>query len=156
MIVIIAAMDEDSGIGKDGGLPWDCPEDMAFFRRHTYGNTVVMGRKTADSLEGPLPGRRNVVITRDPGYKREGFEVANDLELALLDLKSTGDVFVIGGADIYKQTTPLADCLLLTEIPGKYNCDTMFPEFDPGDWDWHPTVSTEPNAPTFNKYTRIT
>lgn len=160
MITIIAAMDEDHGIGKDNDLPWTCPEDMAFFKKTTMGHTVVMGRKTWDSIGRPLLGRRNVVISRDPDFKPEGVEVANDLVLALMGLRAQAlptmtEVFVMGGAEIYKQALPYADRILLTEVPGKYGCDTFFPDFDPGDWSWVAYTHKHPNAPTFNTYTRI-
>lgn len=155
MITIIAAMDEDHGIGKNNVLPWHCPEDMMYFRDKTMGSIVVMGRKTWDSIARRLPGRRNVVVTRDPNFEHPEVEVYHDLAQALAELKHQGEVFVMGGAEIYKQAIPLADRILLTDIPGSYDCDTFFPDFDPGDWSWIASTTTQLDAPTFNIYTRI-
>ena len=128
-------------IGADGGLPWHLPEDLARFKALTTGGTVVMGRATWESLPAavrPLPGRRNVVLSRRPGFLAPGATVAASLEQALAG--ATGDVWVIGGASVYRSALPLADLAVVTEIDAAYDGDTLAPEPGP---DWEP-VGREP------------
>jgi dihydrofolate reductase len=122
-------------IGADGGLPWHLPEDLARFRALTMGGTVVMGRATWESLPAaarPLPGRRNVVLSRR-GFLAPDATVAASLEEALAG--ATGDVWVIGGASVYRAALPLADVAVVTEIDAAYDGDTLAPEPGP---DWEP------------------
>jgi dihydrofolate reductase len=131
-LVLIAAMAPGRVIGKDGGLPWHVPEDMAHFRNATRGHPVIMGRKTWDSLPArfrPLPGRRNLVVTRQPAWQAAGAEAMPSLEAALAATAAALRVFVIGGAELYAATLPLADTLLLTEIDADYAGDAWFPAF---------------------------
>ncbi len=129
MIKLIAAIGKNNELGKDNGLLWSLHEDMKYFRRTTAGATVVMGRRTFESIGRPLPKRRNIVITRDESYSTEGVEVAHSLEEALE--MCGNDCFVIGGGSVYKQALPLADEILLTEIDRSYpDADVFFPEFD--------------------------
>ena len=128
-------------IGADGGLPWHLPEDLARFKALTTGSTVVMGRATWESLPDafrPLPGRRNVVLSRRPGFLAPGATVASSLEQALASV--AGDVWVIGGASVYRSALPLADLAVVTEIDAAYDGDTLAPEPGP---DWAP-VEREP------------
>ena len=128
-------------IGAEGGLPWHLPEDLARFKALTTGSTVVMGRATWESLPDsfrPLPGRRNVVLSRRPGFLAPGATVASSLEQALAG--TTGDVWVIGGASVYRSALPLADLAVVTEIDAAYDGDTLAPEPGP---DWAP-VEREP------------
>ena len=128
-------------IGVDGGLPWHLPEDLALFRALTIGGTVVMGRATWESLPAavrPLSGRRNVVLSRRSGFLAPGATVAASLEEALA--AATGDVWVIGGASVYRAAMPLADVAVVTEIDAAYDGDTLAPEPGP---DWEP-VEREP------------
>jgi dihydrofolate reductase len=128
-------------IGADGGLPWHLPEDLARFRALTTGGTVVMGRSTWESLPAtvrPLPGRRNVVLSRRPGFLAPGATVAASLEEALAG--ASGDVWVIGGASVYRAAMPLAEIAVVTEIDAAYDGDTLAPEPGP---DWEP-VEREP------------
>ena len=128
-------------IGADGGLPWHLPEDLARFKTLTTGATVVMGRATWESLPGavrPLPGRRKVVLSRRPGFRAPGATVATSLEEALAG--ASGDVWVIGGASVYRSALPLADLAVVTEIDAAYDGDTLAPEPGP---DWEP-VEREP------------
>ncbi|MDE6041679.1 MAG: dihydrofolate reductase [Muribaculaceae bacterium] len=129
MIRIIAALDRRGAIGRDGDLVFHLREDLRRFKALTMGATLVMGRKTFESLPGALPGRRNIVVTRQTDYKGEGIETAPDLSAALrMAAESGGDTFVIGGAQIYQQALPFADCLDLTLIPRvAENPDTFFP-----------------------------
>jgi dihydrofolate reductase len=128
-------------IGADGGLPWHLPEDLARFKALTTGGTVVMGRATWESLPAavrPLPGRRNVVLSRRPGFVADGATVASSLQDALAAV--SGDVWVIGGASVYRTALPLADVAVVTEIDAAYDGDTLAPEPGP---DWVP-VEREP------------
>lgn len=119
-------------IGAHNALPWHLPEDLAHFRAATRGHPVVMGRKTWDSLPPrfrPLPGRRNVVVTRNTAWQAEGAEVAHSLEAALALAAGSERVFVIGGAELYAAALPLAQTLLLTEIDASFAGDAHFPAF---------------------------
>ena len=137
-IVIIAAVAKNRVIGKDNRLLWHLPEDMAHFRALTAGHTVIMGRKTWESLPErfrPLPGRRNIVITRQPAYAAPGAELAGSLEKAL-ELASTAAVaFVIGGEQIYRQAMAVADRLEITEVGLEPEGDAWFPEVAAVDWE---------------------
>lgn len=132
MIGLIWAQAANGVIGRDGALPWHLPEDLAHFRQLTTGATVVMGRRTWESLPPkfrPLPGRRNVVLTRDPAWSADGAEVVHDLDAAL-----TGDVWVIGGAAVYRDALPVADRLAITDVDGEYGGDVFAPDLGAG---WH-------------------
>ena len=136
-IVIIAAVAKNRVIGKDNRLLWNIPEDMAHFKALTTGHTVVMGRKTWESLPDafrPLPGRVNIVVSRNAAYPAVGATVVGSLPDALTAAGDTDIVFVMGGAELYRQALPLADRLLLTEIDQAYDGDAFFPEFDRNTW----------------------
>ena len=137
-IVIIAAVAKNRVIGKDNRLLWKIPEDMAHFKALTAGHTVIMGRKTWESLPPrcrPLPGRRNIVITRQADYDAPGAELAGSLENAL-KLASTATVaFIIGGEQIYTQAMALADRLEITEVDQEPEGDAWFPEIATVDWE---------------------
>lgn len=130
---IVAAVARNGVIGREGGIPWHIPEDMARFRALTTGHPVLMGRKTWDSLPDrfrPLPGRRNVVVTRNPVWTADGAERAASLDTALELLDDPETVFVIGGASLYDQALPLADDLELTEVDLEPEGDAFFPAWD--------------------------
>jgi dihydrofolate reductase len=130
-IILIAAVARNGVIGRDNALPWRLKADLAHFRATTMGHPVLMGRKTWESLAKPLPGRRNLVLTRQPGYKAQGAaEVFVSVDGALDALKETGRVFVIGGAEIYRILLQKADILLLSEIAADVTGDARFPDFD--------------------------
>lgn len=135
-ISMIAAMAHDRVIGKDNQMPWHLPADLAHFKRVTLGKPVLMGRKTFESIGRPLPGRRNLVISRNPGYQAEGIEVLGSVEaaLALLAGSSVEELMVIGGGHLYAEMLPSADCLYLTRIDLAVEGDTRFPAFDDGQW----------------------
>ncbi len=129
---LIAAVARNGVIGHDNGLLWHLPEDLRHFKRTTLGAPVIMGRKTWDSLPAkfrPLPGRRNVVLTRDPLWHAPGAERAGSLEAAAALLEDVPVAYVIGGAEIYSQALPLADELVLTEIDRDFEGDTRFPDW---------------------------
>jgi len=134
MIAIIAAMNKDRVIGVDNKLPWNIPEDLKQFRERTSGNTVVMGRKTFDSIGKPLPNRNNVVISRtSPDIY--GASVCRDIEEGLKKAQSYGkDVYIIGGATIYKQMMRFADTMFISYVNKKAAGDTYFPEIDESEW----------------------
>jgi dihydrofolate reductase len=132
-VALVAALARGGVIGRDGRIPWHLPEDIAHFRELTMGYPVVMGRRTWDSLPDrfrPLPGRRNIVVTRNPGWQGIGAERAASLEAALELAVEDERVFVIGGAQLYAEALAVADELLLTEINADVDGDTVFPPFD--------------------------
>ena len=126
-------MDEDRVIGRDGTLPWRLPEDLKHFRRLTLGKTVLMGRKTWDSLGKPLDGRRNWVLSRDPSFRPPGCEVFATLEQALAAHRE-GELVVIGGAQLYRQALALAHTVYLTRVHARVEGDTSFPAWDAADF----------------------
>ena len=131
MIHLIYARARNGVIGKDNRMPWQLPEDMAHFRQRTAGATVIMGRKTWDSLPPrfrPLPGRRNIVLTRQLGWQAEGAQAAHSLEQALAAAGSGGQpVWIIGGAELYAQALALADAVVATEIEQDFDGDAFAP-----------------------------
>lgn len=134
-VSIIAAMDNNRVIGKDNGLPWHLPEDMTNFKRRTFGKPVIMGRKTFESIGGPLLGRTNIVLTRQPWPVEDGVRFSLDMEKALSFARSLSDeVMIVGGAQVYEQALEFADRMYLTEIDGEYEGDTWFPKFDRDEW----------------------
>jgi dihydrofolate reductase len=137
-IALVAAVARGGVIGHAGTIPWRVAEDMARFRDLTIGHPVVMGRKTWDSLPDrfrPLPGRRNIVVTRNPLWHADGAQRAGSLEDALRLVDGAERVFVIGGGELYAQALPLADELLLTEVDFDVEGDTRFPSWDRGDFE---------------------
>ena len=132
-LTLVVAVAENGIIGRGGDLPWRLPEDLKHFRRLTMGNTVLMGRKTFESLRKPLEGRANWVLTRDPAYAPAGATVFHDLADALA-AQPQGQLIVIGGAELYRQTLPLAKRLELTRVHANVAGDTHFPLHDPALW----------------------
>jgi len=134
--IIITAIDKERGIGKDGDIPWHYSEDMKFFKEKTMGNPVLMGRKTYESLPEdyrPLPGRKNIVLTRSDKTFHESVSKANSLEEAWKK-SSNEKIFIIGGAGVYIQTLEKADKMILTKIKENYEGDTYFPEYSENKW----------------------
>jgi dihydrofolate reductase len=127
MIRIIAAMSTNRVIGSNNALPWHIPNDLKHFKELTTGHTIVMGRKTFDSIGRPLPNRRNIVVTRDHEFKAEGVEVASSFEKAME--MSFWNCFVIGGGEMYRQSMGIAEKLYLTIVNTETEGDTTFPEF---------------------------
>ena len=157
---LIYACARNGVIGKDNALPWHLPEDMAHFKRTTLGCPVIMGRKTWDSLPPrfrPLPGRMNIVITRDPTWQAQGATVAHSIEAARDLCPPDSDAWVIGGAQIYAQALALAHRVVVTEIDQDFDGDAHAPTLDP-DWqesarETHVAASGIPFA--FVTYTRL-
>ncbi len=130
-IKLIAAVGKNLELGKNNAMMWNLPGDMRFFRTQTQGSTVIMGRKTFESIGRPLPKRANIVISRNSRLEIEGVTVVSSLEEATA--AAGGDAFIIGGASIYAAALPIADELILTEIDMYYpGADVFFPEFDHG------------------------
>ncbi len=132
-LTIVVAVDAKHGIGINNNLPWRLPEDLAHFKRTTIGHPVIMGRKTFDSIGRPLPNRRNIVITRNPGWKHEGVEATSSLDAAIALIGDT-PACIIGGAQIFAEALPHCERLIVTEIDKTFDCDTFFPPIDPTQW----------------------
>ncbi len=135
-LTLIAAMAENRVIGSGGGLPWKLPDEMQHFMDVTMGHSVLMGRKTFESMDRPLPKRTNIVITRDTDYRAVGAHVVNTLAEAIELAESRGEkeAFVIGGAQIYALILPLADRMVLTRVHAEIEGDVRFPSFDTSQW----------------------
>jgi len=134
MISLLWAMDENRVIGKNNDLPWRLPADLKYFKQVTMGHPVAMGRKTFDSIGRKLPGRENIIITRNLNYHQEDCTVLHTIEELVDYSKKFNELFVIGGADIFEQCMPFADRLYITYIYHSFEGDTYFPPFDMEDW----------------------
>lgn len=134
MISLVVAMAKNGTIGKDGDLPWRLPADLKHFKTVTMGKPIIMGRKTWDELGKPLPGRRNIVITRQHGFVAEGAEVVSSLDAALQLTAAAPEQMVIGGAQIYAQALQHADQIHRTLVEADVEGDTCFPELDWSNW----------------------
>ena len=134
LLSLITAMDSNRLIGKDNSLPWHLPADLAFFKATTMGKPVIMGRKTFDSIGKALPGRQNIVVTRDRNFDAPNCEVAPSVEAAITIVDDTEEVMLIGGASLYEQTLDRADIIYLTLIHHEFTGDTWFPEIHPKYW----------------------
>ena len=132
-LTLVVAIDAQRGIGIDNQLPWHLPADLAHFKRVTLGKPIVMGRKTFDSIGRPLPGRRNIVITRNPDWSHPGVEVAGSLDAAIA-LLGEEPASIIGGAQVFAESMRVADRMIVTEIDHAYRCDTFFPPIDAATW----------------------
>lgn len=142
-VAIYVAIADDGVIGREGGLPWRLSTDLKRFKADTMGKPVVMGRKTWESFpKRPLPGRLNIVVTRDPAYRAEGAEVVHSLQDALILARARArclpgtvdEICVIGGGEIYARALPLADRLHVTHVKASIDGDTRFPRIDPAVW----------------------
>jgi dihydrofolate reductase len=153
IISIIVAVDENNGIGKNNDLLWHMPADLKHFKDTTAGHTVIMGRKTFDSVGKPLPKRRNIIITRQTGLEIPGAEVVSDLPSAIALCDENEEVFIVGGAEIYKMAMDITDKIYLTVIKGVFGADTFFPPIDPDTWKETEAVSFEPDEKNASGYT---
>jgi dihydrofolate reductase len=131
---LIVARARNGAIGLANAMPWHLPADLAHFKRTTLGHPVIMGRRTWESIGRALPGRRNIVVSRTPGFRAEGAEVVASLAEAWRAAAGADEAFVIGGARLYAEALPEADRIYLTEVAGEPEADTYFPELEPGDW----------------------
>ena len=151
IISLIWAMDDHRLIGVENRLPWKLPADMKWFRRHTLGKTIVMGRKTYESFGGkPLPERTNIVITRDKNYQAPGAIVVHSIEEALQAAADQQEIFIIGGASFYEQMLSRADRLYITQVHGAFTGDAWFPPFDLTQW--HQVASEKSSVDEKNAY----
>ena len=147
---VIAAVARNRAIGKDNALLVHLPDDLPRFKRLTMGAPLLMGRKTWDSIGRPLPGRRSIVITRNPNWRAEGAEAAGSLDAALALVASAPRAFVIGGAEIYTLALPHADELLWTEIDADFDADAFFPAWDRSQFEQ--TACEDKSAPQGLRY----
>lgn len=130
MISLIVAHDKNRVIGYENAMPWHLPGDLQYFKQVTMGKPVIMGRKTFESIGRPLPGRRNIIITRNEAYKAEGIEVVTSVEAALALVEGTEELMIIGGEQIFTQCLPIADRLYITLINHEFKGDTYFPAYE--------------------------
>ena len=135
IISIIVAMDRHRVIGNKGKLPWHISADLKNFKAITMGKPIIMGRKTHESIGRPLPGRENVVLSRDAGYQAQGCTVLGSLEEVYERFTDTDEIMIMGGADLYEQTLDKANRIYLTEVHTEVEGDTYFPDFDRETWE---------------------
>lgn len=141
MISLIVAHDKNRVIGYEKKMPWHLPGELKYFKEQTMGKPMIMGRKTFESIGRPLPGRRNIVITRNENYNAEGIEVVSSLEEALKLVSKEQEIMIIGGEQIFKLALPIADRLYITKIDYEFQGDTFFPQY--GD-EWTMISISEP------------
>lgn len=146
---LIVAMDSDRVIGVENRLPWRLPADLRHFREITMGKPLIMGRRTHESIGRALPGRENLVLSRDPRYRAEGCTVLGSLEAALAHCAGAPEVMIIGGAGVFAEALPRAGRMYLTVLHGRFAGDTWFPEYAAGDWretarEDHPRAGEDP------------
>jgi dihydrofolate reductase len=133
-ICLIAALAANRVIGRNNALPWHLPADLKRFKALTMGHPVVMGRKTHESIGKALPGRRNLVITRNRGYSAPGCEIVHSLDEVIAACRGAEEIFIIGGAELYRESLPRAHRLEFTEILAEFEGDATFPDFSPAQW----------------------
>lgn len=160
MITLIVAVADNGVIGRDNTLPWHLPDDLKRFKRLTLGKPIVMGRKTFDSIGKPLPGRQNIVVTRDANYRRDGVTVVNDVDAALRAAGAVPEIMVIGGAELFRTLLPRAGRLHLTRVHGNIEGDVMWPALDAREWqvverETHSTDERHAFAMTFEMLQRV-
>ena len=153
-ISFIAAMDKNRVIGKDNALPWSMPADMKHFRDITRGHPVFMGRKTYESIGHPLPDRKNIILTRDPGWHTEGCVTVHTIAEAVAAAGDVPEIMVLGGEQIFREFLPMAQKMYLTLIDADFTGDTVFPEWNPNEWretarEEHPADAANPHPYTF-------
>jgi dihydrofolate reductase len=134
LVSMIVAMAQNGVIGRDNTLPWRLPEDLRRFKAITMGKSILMGRKTFESIGKALPGRLNFVLTRDRDWRADGVVVVNSVEEALRKVRGTDELIAIGGAEIYRLFMPFARRIYLTQVHAEIEGDTVFPDFDPTQW----------------------
>jgi len=147
---MIVAMAENRAIGKNNELLWHLPKDFQHFKSVTMGKPILMGRKTYESIGRPLPGRKNIVITRDADFAAEGVVVVHSIASALEEGKDYDDVMIIGGASFYQQMLPMVDRLYLTVVHESFDGDVFFPEINP--LEWNTLETTKHQADEKNQY----
>lgn len=158
-VALVAAVSENGVIGREGGLPWHLPDDLRWFKRLTRGHVLIMGRRTFESLDAPLPDRRLIVLTRRHRFRAGDAAVARTLDDALALAGPVEQVFVVGGADVYRAALPIADRLFLTRVHAIVEGDVVFPEVDWSTWTlveerFHPADARHAYAFTIQRYDR--
>ena len=143
LVTLIVAVADTGVIGRDNTLPWHLPDDLKRFKRLTMGKPIVMGRKTYESIGKPLPGRRNIVLTRDANYRRDGVTVVHDVDAAMRAAGEAPEIMIIGGADLFRLFRPRAGRIHLTRVHGDISGDVLWPELDRSEWS---VVEREPHA----------
>lgn len=133
-ITLIVAAAENNAIGKNNQMLWHLPDDFKYFKQQTVDHSIVMGRKTYESIGKPLPQRRNIVLTRDLNWMAQDVDVANSLDEVLTYCRDEREIFIIGGGNIYKQALPLAHKVLLTRVHTRLDGDAYFPELPTSEW----------------------
>jgi dihydrofolate reductase len=133
-ITLVVAVADSGVIGRNNTLPWHLPEDLKRFKRLTMGKPIVMGRKTFESIGKPLPGRHNIVLTREANYRRDGITVAHDVDAALAAAGAADEIMIIGGSDLFRLFLPRARRIHLTRVHGNVDGDVMWPSLDERDW----------------------
>lgn len=156
LVSLIAAMAKDRVIGRENAMPWHLPADFQHLKRITMGKPIVMGRKTCESLGKPLPGRRNVVISRQHDFVREGFEVFHGLEDAMYALSDEPEVIIFGGQALYEHAMPHVTRMYLTFIDLDVSGDAFFPAWDEGAWHEVERSAHEPDEKNKHAYTFVT
>ncbi len=163
IISLIAAVDEDGGIGLDNQIPWHLPADLARFKEVTMGHHLVVGRKTFQSIGSALVGRQMIILTRNPEFEAPECFTAANLDEALARAESAGEkeVFIIGGAEIYQEALPLADRLYLTKVHTRVEVDVYFPDIDDKEWElvveeFYPADAKNLIPHTYYQYHRVT
>lgn len=151
ILSLVVAHADNRIIGKDNDMPWHLPADLAYFKQTTLGKPIVMGRKTYESIGRPLPGRKNIVISRDENYQANGVISVTSVEQALVEAGDVDEVMVIGGGAIYQHCISAAQRLYITHIKASIEGDTAFPEYDL-DNDWVKTKSNKIKSDDKNKY----
>jgi len=146
-ISLIVAYARNRVIGRDGGMPWHLPADLRHFKKTTLGKPVIMGRKTFESIGKPLPGRANIVVTRDETWSAQGVTVVRCFADACAAAGEAEEIMVIGGGQLYAETLPKAQRVYVTEIMGDVDGDTWFPELDPSEWREFSRVSRPQDGP---------
>ncbi|QBQ42249.1 dihydrofolate reductase [Sphingobacterium psychroaquaticum] len=133
-ITLIVAASTNNVIGKDNKMVWHLPDDFKYFKKNTLDHSIIMGRKTYDSIGKALPDRRNIVLTNNQDWLAEEVDVANSLDEVLSYCRDEREIFIIGGANLYKQTLPMAQKVLLTRVHTEIEGDAVFPELSPEEW----------------------
>lgn len=135
LICLVVAVSDNGIIGRDNTLPWHLPADLAHFRRLTLDRTLLMGRRTWESLPGPLPRRRHLVLSRDPAFQAAGCTRVGSLEAGIAAAAGEPELMIVGGATLYAEALPIADRLYLTQVHARIEGDTRFPPWEPSEWE---------------------
>lgn len=156
---MIAAVADNRVIGRDNDLIWHLPADLQFFKTTTKGHHIIMGRKTFESLNKPLPYRTNIIVTRQSDYRVEGALVVSSLDEAIQAVSNDQEPFIVGGAEIYRQGMEMADRIYITRVHGEFEGDTLFPEINEETWkvvkkEFRPKDERNPYDMTFYTYER--